>query len=120
MCSTLSAIGHLNTYIASIYSLLEASIENYFRTSSDSAPWHAPSWQGLMEALSMSLPKLTPVQPKPRQQPAQHIKSLLNSYEKIVENPIYVRVEPIQSPPIDGSIMTQLKKRLNTFNSTAK
>jgi len=44
----------------------------------------------------------------------------LNSYEKIVENPIYVRVEPIQSPPIDGSIMTQLKKRLNTFNSTAK
>jgi len=58
MCSTLSAIGHLNTYIASIYSLLEASIENYFRTSSDSAPWHAPSWQGLMEALSMSLPKL--------------------------------------------------------------
>ncbi|XP_052836525.1 ectopic P granules protein 5 homolog [Drosophila gunungcola] len=58
MCATLPAIGHLNTYIASIYSLLEASIENYFRTSPESAPWHAPSWQGLMEALSMSLPKL--------------------------------------------------------------
>nr|NP_650752.2 ectopic P-granules autophagy protein 5, isoform C [Drosophila melanogaster]Q9VE34.2 RecName: Full=Ectopic P granules protein 5 homolog [Drosophila melanogaster]AAF55595.2 ectopic P-granules autophagy protein 5, isoform C [Drosophila melanogaster] len=58
MCSTLPAIGHLNTYIASIYSLLEASIENYFRTSPEIASWHAPSWQGLMEALSMSLPKL--------------------------------------------------------------
>uniref|UniRef100_B3P3B0 GG16333 n=1 Tax=Drosophila erecta TaxID=7220 RepID=B3P3B0_DROER len=58
MCSTLPAIGHLNTYIASIYSLLETSIENYFRTAPESAPWHAPSWQGLIEALSMSLPKL--------------------------------------------------------------
>ncbi|XP_016985100.2 ectopic P granules protein 5 homolog [Drosophila rhopaloa] len=58
MCSTLPAIGHLNTYIASIYSLLEASIENFFRTSPESSPWHAPSWQCLMEALSMSVPKL--------------------------------------------------------------
>ncbi|XP_017041076.1 LOW QUALITY PROTEIN: ectopic P granules protein 5 homolog [Drosophila ficusphila] len=58
MCSTLPAIGHLNTYIASIYALLEASMENYFRTSPENAPWHAPSWQGLIEALSMSLPKL--------------------------------------------------------------
>ncbi|XP_034665712.1 ectopic P granules protein 5 homolog [Drosophila subobscura] len=58
MCSALPAIGHLNTYIASIYSLLEASVESYFRTSTECAPWHAPSWQGLFEALSMSLPKL--------------------------------------------------------------
>ncbi|XP_017037889.1 ectopic P granules protein 5 homolog [Drosophila kikkawai] len=58
MNSALPAIGHLNTYIASIYSLLEASMESYFRTSPESAPWHAPSWLGLLEALSMSLPKL--------------------------------------------------------------
>ncbi|XP_017140447.2 ectopic P granules protein 5 homolog [Drosophila miranda] len=58
MCSALPAIGLLNTYIASIYSLLESSVESYFRTSTESAPWHAPSWQGLFEALSMSLPKL--------------------------------------------------------------
>ncbi|XP_017104957.2 ectopic P granules protein 5 homolog [Drosophila bipectinata] len=57
MCSTLPAIGHLNNYIASIYTLLESSVESYFRTS-ENAPWHAPSWQGLLESLSMSLPKL--------------------------------------------------------------
>lgn len=38
--------------------LLESSIECYFRTSTEHAPWHAPSWQGLFEALQMSLPKL--------------------------------------------------------------
>lgn len=58
MCSTLPAIGHLNNYIASIYTLLESSVESYFRTSLESAPWHAPSWRGLLESLSMSLPKL--------------------------------------------------------------
>ncbi|XP_034484557.1 ectopic P granules protein 5 homolog [Drosophila innubila] len=58
MCAALPAIGHLNTYISCIYSLLESSIECYFRQSTESAPWHAPSWQGLFEALQMSLPKL--------------------------------------------------------------
>ncbi|XP_034112376.2 ectopic P granules protein 5 homolog [Drosophila albomicans] len=58
MCAALPAIGHLNTYISSIYMLLESSIECYFRKSTENAPWHAPSWQGLFEALQMSLPKL--------------------------------------------------------------
>ncbi|XP_030371319.1 ectopic P granules protein 5 homolog [Scaptodrosophila lebanonensis] len=58
MCAALSAIGHLNTYIACIYSLLETSIECYFRTSSDLSPWHAPTWRDLFQALHMSLPKL--------------------------------------------------------------
>lgn len=58
MCAALPAIGHLNTYISCIYMLLESSIECYFRTSTEHAPWHAPSWQGLFEALQMSLPKL--------------------------------------------------------------
>ncbi|EDV91356.1 GH17394 [Drosophila grimshawi] len=58
MCAALPAIGHLNTYISCIYTLLESSIECYFRTSSTNAPWHTPSWRGLFEALQMSLPKL--------------------------------------------------------------
>ncbi|EDW83213.2 uncharacterized protein Dwil_GK22441 [Drosophila willistoni] len=58
MCAALPAIGHLNTYITCIYGLLETSIEVYFRSSPESAPWHAPSWEGLFEALQMSLPKL--------------------------------------------------------------
>ncbi|XP_064550516.1 ectopic P granules protein 5 homolog [Drosophila montana] len=58
MCAALPAIGHLNTYISCIYTLLESSIECYFRRSTENAPWHSPSWQDLFEALQMSLPKL--------------------------------------------------------------
>lgn len=58
MCAVLPAIGHLNTYISCIYTLLESSIECYFRRSPERAAWHSPSWQGLFEALQMSLPKL--------------------------------------------------------------
>ncbi|ALC46612.1 CG14299 [Drosophila busckii] len=58
MCAALPAIGHLNTYIASIYTLLESTIECYFWQNVEHAPWHAPSWQGLLESLQMSLPKL--------------------------------------------------------------
>ncbi|XP_037950670.1 ectopic P granules protein 5 homolog isoform X2 [Teleopsis dalmanni] len=58
MCNTLTAIGHMNAFIASTYTILESSIVHYFRTSDESKSWHTPSWLNLMHTLQMSLDKL--------------------------------------------------------------
>jgi len=80
----------------------------------------ADQWGRKVMRLSNQKAPRTPVQPKQRQPPAQHIKSLLKSYEKIVENPFHIRVEPIKTPPIDGNIVAQIQKKMTTLNSTAK
>lgn len=80
----------------------------------------ADSWgRKVLRLLSQKAPR-TPVHPKPRQAPVQHIKSLLITYEKVLLIPSHVRVEPVETPPINGNIMNLIKKRLATFNSTAK
>lgn len=58
MCSILSAVGHMKVFIASTYTLLEATIAFYFRSSESSLEWHTPSWLNLLQLLQMSLEKL--------------------------------------------------------------
>ncbi|XP_073818455.1 ectopic P-granules autophagy protein 5 isoform X2 [Musca autumnalis] len=58
MCSILSALGHMKAFIGGAYTLLEASIIFYFRSSEASLEWHSPSWSQLLEILQMSLEKL--------------------------------------------------------------
>lgn len=58
MCSILSSIGHMKAFIGGTYTLLEASIAFYFRSSQESLDWHTPSWVNLLQILKMSLEKL--------------------------------------------------------------
>ncbi|KAM7362755.1 ectopic P-granules autophagy protein 5 [Cochliomyia hominivorax] len=58
MCSILSAIGHMKAFIGGTYTLLEASITFYFRSSQESLEWHTPTWLNLLQLLQMSLEKL--------------------------------------------------------------
>lgn len=80
----------------------------------------ANKWSAKMYRVHAHKTLRSALQPKPRLPPAQRLKANLATYDKRLPPPTHTRPEQIQKRPIDGLTLSELKRRIQTLNSTAK
>lgn len=80
----------------------------------------AHKWSAKINRLQIQLTPRSPLQPKQRLPVVQRIKQHLATYDKRLPAPIHNHPEELQKRPIDGQTLSELKRRIQTLNSTAK
>lgn len=80
----------------------------------------AHQWSAKINRLPSQLTPRSPLQPKQRLPVVQRIKQHLSTYDTRLPAPVHSHPEELQKRPIDGETLNELKRRVQTLNSTAK
>lgn len=80
----------------------------------------ADQWSAKIYRVHLHKVLRTPLKPKPRLPPAQRLKMHLTTYDQRLPPPNHSRPEQIEKRPIDSNTLSELKRRVQTLNSTAK
>lgn len=80
----------------------------------------AHQWSAKINRQQSQLTPRSPLQPKQRLPVVQRIKQHLATYDTRLPAPIHNHPVELQKRPIDGQTLSELKRRIQTLNSTAK